>query len=128
MEHVTRGEDGLTLGIHLPIRSLKITVPTNDLLSLWIPDNQLLIAVLTDIKIVDIHILASATTCLTKNHFAQTPNFLHDIGCIMRSNDVDFVMTFVSHSQLALWCQLTLENLFVNGLDNLLFHQFCYWL
>ena len=119
---MTRCQDGLSVLIILPISTCQITITTDDLLCLRIPYNQLFIAVLTDIKLIDIHLFSRSSTSFTKSDFTQSSNLLHHIWCIMCRDDIDFIMTLIGHTELAIGYQLALEDFFVDGFDDFLFH------
>ena len=129
MEHVARGQYRLSLFIHIPSRSFQITIAADNLLCFRIPDNQLLVTVVTSVEFIDIHILAGTTASLTENDLTESAYLLHHVWRIMGCYHIYLVMTLISHTQLAGWCQFTLEDLFGNWLDNLLFHRcWSFWL
>ena len=126
MEHVARGELGLPVLVELPICSIEVTVAPDDLFGLWIPHNQLLVAVLAGIKLVNVEFLSCPTAGLPECQFAQTANFLHDSWRVVSRNDIDFVMTFICHSKLPVGGQFLLQQFFADWLDNFLLHVFFY--
>ena len=119
MEHVAGGQNRLAILVEIPRCAFEIAVATDDLLCLGIPDNQLFIAVLTDIELIDVHRLACSSPRLAESNLAQTTDLLHDIGCIVSRYDIDLVMTLVGHAKLVFCSQFTLQNFLGNGLDNL---------
>ena len=122
MEHVACGEFGLSLLVHIPLGAFKIAVAADDLLCLGVPHDELLVAVLARVELVDVHVLARAAARLTEGNLTQTPDLLHHVRCVVRGDDVDFVVALVSHAELAFGCQLLFEDFFVDGGDDLLFH------
>ena len=97
---MTGSELRLSMLIHLPTCTFKVTIATDNLFSFWIPDNKLLIAILTSIEFIDIHCFARSTSCFTESYLAQTPNLFHNIGCVMRCDNINLIMTLVSHTKL----------------------------
>ena len=124
MEHVAGGELGLSLLVHLPLGAFEVTVAADDLLGLGVPHDELLVAVLADVELVDVHILARAASCLAEGYLAQTSDLLHHVRCVVGRDDVDLVVALVGHAELALRGQLLFEDFFVDGGDNWLFHIF----
>ena len=119
---MTGGKKRLAVFIEVPCCAFEIAVATDDLLSLRIPDDELLVAVLAGVELIDIHRLARSSPCLAESNLAQTTDLLHDIRRIMGRHDIDLVVTLVGHAELTLTGQFTLQNFLGNGLDNLLFH------
>ena len=122
MKHMTCGENGLSLLVCLPVRPEQIAIAADDLIALRIPDNQLPTTIFHGIKLVDIHRLTRSSSRRAESFFAKTPDFLHHMGRLPGRYDIDFVMTLVRHTKLAVGSQLPLEELPVNRLDNLFFH------
>ena len=122
VEHVTRGQFGLSFLVQLPVSTLQVTISTNNLLFLWIPDDKLFIAIFTGIELINIHRLTCTASCLTEGDLAKAPDLFHHVGCIVSSYDINLVMTFVGHTKLKLRCQFTFEDFLFDWLDNLLFH------
>ena len=91
---------GLPFLIHLPACTFKVTIATNNLFILWIPDNKLLIAIITCIEFINIHCFARTTSCFTEGNLTQAPNLFHNIGCIMRRDNINLIMTLVGHTKL----------------------------
>ena len=125
MKHVAGSEDGLTFVVHLPCRTFQIAVTSNNLLSLRIPYNQLLVAIFTGIEFIDIHRFTSASTRLSKSYLTQASNLFHHIRRIVSRHNIDLIVTLVGHTKLTIARQFAFKNFLGNGLDNLLFHY--YW-
>ena len=95
MEHMTGSQYRLTFLIILPVSTQQIAVTADNFLFVGIPYNQLLIAVLAGIELVNICLFAGATTSLTKSNLTQSPYLTHHIRRIMCRNDVDFIVALV---------------------------------
>ena len=119
---MTCGQQRLSVVIHFPICTIKIAIPTDNLFSIWIPYNQLLVTAFHHIKIVNIHRLSRSSACISECNFAQSANLFHDIGRVLSRNDINFVMAFISHSELFFRRQLTFQHLFCYRPDNFFFH------
>ena len=124
MEHVAGGELGLALLVHLPLGAFEIAVAADDLLGLGIPHDELFVAVLAGVELVDVHRLACAASRFAECNLTQTSDLLHHVRCVMGRDDVDLVVALVGHAELALRGQLLFEDFFVDGGDNWLFHIF----
>ena len=122
MEHVSRSKYGLPVFVKFNVSSKQITVSADNLLSLGVPHDKLLVAVVHRVKLVDVHALACAAACLAERNLAQTSNFLHNVGRVVSRYNINLIVTLVSHSELTLRRKLTFKQFFVNRLDNLLFH------
>ena len=122
MEHVARGQVGLPVGTNLPVAAEQITVAADDLSLYGVPDDELLVAVGTEVELVDVGALAGAAACGAEGEFALAADLAHHVGALVAVDNVDFVVAFVGHAHLALRRQFALEKLFVNGLDNFFFH------
>ena len=105
MEHVTGCQDGLSIGCRFNVRSEDITIATDDFFSLWIPNNQLFVTVVHGVKLVQIVCLSSASTGFAEHNLAQSSYLQKHVRRIMGVNDVNLVVTFVGHSQLAFLSQ-----------------------
>ena len=123
MEHVASSQMGLPLCIQLPVTAEEITVSANDFLGLRIPYDKLFIAVITNIKLINIHALTRTTASRAESDLTEPAYLLHDIRRVIGSDDIDLIMTFVGHTQLFLGRQLTLEDVSADRLDNLFFHN-----
>ena len=119
---MTGGEDRLSLIIQFPIGSHQVTIAADDLFLVGIPYDELLVAVLAGVELIDVHLLACAAACLAEGDLAQTTDLAHDIGCLMGGHHVDLVVALVGHSELSLTGEFTLQQLFADRTDNLLFH------
>ena len=95
MEHVAGSQLRLSLFVVFPISTQKITIATDNLFLIRVPDNQLLIAILAGVKLVDIHRLACSATSLTEYDLTQASNLLHHVGSVMSRDDIDFVVALV---------------------------------
>ena len=93
-------ENGLPLGIKVPLRSLQITVATYNLFLVRIPYDELLVAVLAGVELVNVDLLAGASSCLTESYLAQTAYLSHHIGCVVGRDNIDLVVAFVGHAEL----------------------------
>ena len=122
MEHVAGGETRLPLVVCIPLCALKVAITPDDLLGLGIPHDELLVAVLAGVELVDVHRLACAASSLAEGNLAQSTYLLHHVGCVVGRDDVYLVVTLVGHAELTLGSKLLLEYFFVDGGDDLLFH------
>ena len=122
MEHVTCGENWLPVGIDFPIRTKEITVTSDDFLCFGVPHNELFAAVFHGVELVDIHGFACASAGCTEGNLAQSTNLLHDIRCIVSRHNIDFIVAFIGHAKLPFGSKFTLQQSFINRLDNLFFH------
>ena len=109
MEHVARSQDGLAVGIEFPIGTEDVAIAADDFLSLGIPDDELLIAVLTGVELVDVDLHARTSASLSEGDFAQTTNFAHHVGCLVGCDDIDFVVALVGHAELSLACEFSFQ-------------------
>ena len=69
MEHVAGGKNGLSVVVVLPIGAHQIAVAADDLLLFGIPDNELFVAVLADIELVDVDLLTRTSSCFAEGNF-----------------------------------------------------------
>ena len=119
---MARGEHGLSVGVNINVGAKDIAIAADDLFSLRIPHDELLVAVWHGVELIDIHTLAGAAASLSEGYLTKTADFLHHVGRFMSRYDIYFVVALVCHSQLALWSELLLEQFLIYWLDNLLFH------
>ena len=119
---MTGGEDRLSVVIQFPVGTHQVAVAADDLLLVGIPHDKLLIAVVAGIELIDVHLLARATACLAEGDLTQSTDLAHDVGCLVRGHHIDLVIAFVGHSELSLTGEFTLQQLFADRTDNLLFH------
>ena len=122
MEHVAGGELWLALLVELPVPTQQITVTTDNLVGLRIPDDELLIAVVAKVEFVKIHRFPGSTASLTESDFTKAPNLLQYIWRVICRNDVNLVMALIGHAKLLVGSQLALQQLAVNRLDDFFFH------
>ena len=122
MEHVTGGKNRLSLVIIFPVSTQQITVTSDNLFRLRIPHDELFVASLARIKLVDIDFLASSSASLAESNLSQSPDLLHHVGCIVCGNDIDFIVALVGHAKALVGRQFAFEHFLVNGLNNWLFH------
>ena len=124
MEHVAGGQFGLSVGCYFPVGSQQVTVSANNLLGLGIPDNQLLVAILAGVKLIDIDLHARAATRFTECLLTQMSNFTHRMRCVMSGNNVNLIVALVSHPELLVGCQFVFDKCFINRRDDGKFHFF----
>ena len=62
MEHVTCCYLWLSVLVYLPLASKDITIPTDNLLGLRIPNNQLPTTILHRVELIDIHRFSRSST------------------------------------------------------------------
>ena len=123
MEHMACCQNRLSLFIVIPISTQQISIATNNLLSLWIPYDKLLVTIVTSIEFIDIHILSRASASFAECYLTESTYLLHHIRSIMGCDYIYLIMTLVSHTELTIRSKFTLENLFGYRLDNFLFHS-----
>ena len=70
MEHVAGCQMGLPVGTNVPFGAFQIAISTYDLLGLRIPHNQLLVAVLTGVELINVAIFTRSTSCLAEGNLA----------------------------------------------------------
>ena len=78
---------------------MDVTVASDYIVVLGVPHNELFIWYLHRVELVNVYLLACATTCRTECYFAQTSNLAHHIGCFCRSDYVNLVVTPVCETQ-----------------------------
>ena len=115
---------GLTILVEFPVGTFQIAVGAYDLLGLGVPHDELLIAVLARVELVNVAILAGSTAGLAESNLAQTAYLTHHVGRIVGSNDVNLVVASVRHAQLAIGREFALEHLLIDGRDDRLLHVF----
>ena len=113
---------GLPVGIDVPFRALQIAVASDDFLSFRIPDDELLVAVLADVKLVNVHLLACAATGLAESYLAQSTDLTHHVGGVVSRHNIYLVVAFIRQAQLALGSQLALEHFYGDRINDGLFH------
>ena len=106
---MARGKQRLAVGTKLPVRSEQIAVATDYLLSFGIPHDELLIAVVARIKLVDIQRLAGTTSRLAERYLTQTTYLTHNVRGVVRCYDIYLVVALVSHTKLTLRSEFALE-------------------
>ena len=124
MEHVTCCNFWLSVFAYLPLASEDITITTDNLLCIRVPNNQLSATILHRIELIDIHRFARTTSCRTESYLAQTTNLLHNIRSSLSSHNINFIVTLVSHTKHPFRSQLALEQFLAYGLDDFFFHIF----
>ena len=101
MEHVARGQDGLSISTYLPISTVDIAISANDFFGFRIPNDELLVTVLASVELVDVNLLSCATTACTKCYLTQTTNLAHHIGSVVCRYHIDVITALVCHSEHA---------------------------
>ena len=124
MEHVTCCDLWLSVFIYFPLATKDITISTDNLFRLRVPNNQLSTTILHRVELIDIHRFARTTPSRTKSYFAQTSNLLHHVWRSLSRHNVNFIVTFVRRTKHPFRSQLALEQLLANGLDDFFFHIF----
>ena len=119
---MARSQDWLALVVNLPVGAKQVTVSPDNVFCLGIPHDKLLVTVLADVEFVNVHRLTGATARLSECDFAQSPDFFHHVGSVVRGDDIDFIVAFVSHAELAIRCQLAFQQFSAYGWDDWLFH------
>ena len=119
---MTGGQDGLPVAVHLPGRSLQVAVAANDFLFLRVPHDELLVAIVAGVELVEVERLACASTRLAEGDLTQTTNLLQHVGCIVSRDDIYLVVALVGHAELFVGRQFALQRLLVNGGNDRLFH------
>ena len=105
MEHVACGEDRLSLLVILPLVTHEVSVTANDFLVVRIPHDELLIAVLASVELINIDTLASTATGSTESNLSETTNLLHHVRRVVSSNDEYLVIALIGHTELLLRSQ-----------------------
>ena len=106
---MARGKQRLSVGTNLPIRSEQITVASYYLLCFRIPHDKLFIAVVARVKLVDIQRFAGAASRLAERNLAQSSYLTHYVRGVVGSNDINFVVALVGHTELSLRSEFALE-------------------
>ena len=117
------GQVGLPFGVHLPVGTVEVSVATNDFFGFRIPDNELLVGILSQVKLVNVAVFSSAATCRAEGNLAQSANLPHHVRALIAQYHVYFVLTLVGSAEQTLGSQFRVEQSFTDGLDNLLFHM-----
>ena len=102
MEHMTCSQNRLTLFIIIPVSTKQISIATNNLLSLRIPYDKLLVTIVTSIEFIDIHILSRASTSFAECNLTKSAYLLHHIRSIVSCDYIYLIMTLVSHTELTI--------------------------
>ncbi len=122
VKHVARGQLRLPVIVELPVASEEVSVAADYLLLLRIPHDELLIAVVTRVKLVYIHRLTRSSACRAERYLAQSAYFPHHVGGVVGRHHIDVVVAFVRCAEQFIGSKLAAQNLFADGLDNLFFH------
>ena len=125
MKHVGSSQDRSAFLIETHIRSKQIPIAAQYFFCFRIPYDQLLIWMFHSVIFIYIHRQPRSSTGSTKSDFTQTTDFPHYIGCILISNNINLIITFIRHSQAFVFRQLRLQQLFAYRFNNL-FHISCY--
>ena len=121
-KHVTGGQVGLTcFWVDGPVLAQHITIASKDFLVLRVPDNQLFVGMLTSVELVQVHSLTGSSACITKSDLTQATYLAQDVGRILPSDDVHFVVALVRKAQAFVFSQLLLQHFTRNPCYNL-FH------
>ena len=116
MEHVACSEDRLSLLIVLPLVTHEVSVATDDFLFVRIPHDELLIAILACVELIDINALASTAAGSTESDFSETTYLLHYIRRVVSRNDKNLVIALIGHAELLLRSKFADKQLFRNWL------------
>ena len=123
MEHVAHGKVGLAVRLQLPVLTEEVSVAADNLLGLRVPYDKLFATMGHRIKLVDIHTLSRTASCCSEGDLSQSANLLHDMRSFSGTNDVNLIVALVGGAQTTVGCQLTLQQILTDGLDNLFFHS-----
>ena len=118
MEHVAGGEDGLSLFVEIHIRSEFVAIAADNLLCLWVPDDELFVAVFHRVELVEVEFLARSSSGSPESLFALASYLAYHVRCVVIIDDIDFVCALVGDAELAFCCEFTLEDLLVDGRNN----------
>ena len=121
VEHVCRGQDGLTLFVELYVGPHDVAVASEYCLGIRIPHHNLLVGIGHGVEFVDICLETAAAACLTEGFFAQTADFPHYVGGVVRVHNVDYVAAFVGVAEFLFRSELGFQELYRYRVDNL-FH------
>ena len=121
MEHVRGSQDGLPLGIDLHVRTQDVAVPSQNLLSLGVPYDELLVGILHGVILIQVQRHARTASCLTEGNLAQTANFTHHLGRILPGDDIYLVVALVGKTQALVFGEFALQYLYRYGVYDL-FH------
>ena len=124
VEHVGRGQQGLPLVVEADIRAQDVSVAAQDFFGLGIPDDELLIGMLHDVELVDVHRLARTSAGGAEGNLAQAADLLHRVGGVMGRNDVNLVVTAVGHAQALVFGEFRLQQFFAYRCNNIFHIQF----
>ena len=122
MKHVACGKNRLPILVELPVCAQQIAIAADNIFSFRIPHDELLVAVVHSVELVYIHRFAGAPACRTEGDLPQTADFFHDVRCVVNSDDINFVMTFVGHTETLVWGKLTFQQFSADRFYNLFFH------
>lgn len=118
VEEVRGGEDRLPPLVAPHIGTADEPVAAQDLLLLGAPDDQLPIGAGHRVELINIEGLARATAVKPERDLAEPPDLAHDVGRILRRDDVDLVARFVRASQTFLFRELCFQQVPVYRINN----------
>ena len=72
-----------------------VSVPAEDLLCLGVPDNELLVAIGSEVQLIDIGCFASAASACPKGLFSQSAYLEHGIGGFVGVENIEFVFSSI---------------------------------
>ena len=72
MEHVASSKDRLALVIKVNVCTQYITIAADNFLCLWIPDDKLFIAIVTNIKLIQVKLLTRTSARLAEDDFTKS--------------------------------------------------------
>ena len=121
MEHMGGGKDGLAFGVQTHVRSHDVAVTSENSLGVGIPHHNLLVRVGHGVEFVDVCFETAAASCLTERLFAQTADFPHDVGGVVRVHDIDDVAALVGVAEFLFRGEFCFQELYRYRVDDL-FH------
>ena len=125
MKQVRRSQNRFSLRIVLHIRPEEKAIASQYLLVFRTPDNQLAVAALHGVELVDIGSFSRTSAVMTKSDFALTPDFAHDVRRVMCRHDINFVVRFIRSPQSFFRCQFFFQQGRFDRPDNFL-HTFIF--
>ena len=118
------GQYGLSFVVDLPVGTEDVTVAPDNFLFLGVPDDELLVTIVAEVELVEVAVLACTSSSFAESNLAESAYLAHYMGSVMSRDNINLVVAFVGHTELALRGEFAEKHLLRNRVDNRLFHDY----
>ena len=107
-------ELGLSVLIEFPFCAVEVAIAADNFLCLRVPHDELLVAVLAGVKLVEVQFFTCSSAGFSESYLAQSAYLAQCVGCVVGRYHVDFVVAFVRQAQLLVLCEFFLDEFLVD--------------